>query len=97
MDLAIVIPALNEAGTPGPGVRRAKPRGEVKVPEDLAAALKKDGKALTTFEGFAPGQRREYVEWITEAKRPETRAKRLATTLEWLAEGKKRNWKYEKC
>ena len=59
--------------------------------------MRKNKKARATFEGFAPGQRREYVEWITEAKRPETRTKRLAATLEWLAEGKKRNWKYEKC
>lgn len=88
---------LNEAGTPGPISRRAKPKGEVEVPEDLAAALKKNRKAGATFEGFPPGHRREYVQWITEAKRPETRAKRLATTLEWLAEGKRRNWKYEKC
>ena len=89
--------ALNEAGTPGPISQRARAKGEPEVPEDLLAALKKNKKARATFEGFAPGQRREYVVWITEAKRPETRAKRLATTLEWLAEGKKRNWKYEKC
>jgi uncharacterized protein YdeI (YjbR/CyaY-like superfamily) len=88
--------ALNEAGTPGPISRRAPPRGEPEVPEDLMAALKKSEKARATFEGFPPGQRREYVDWITEAKRPQTRAKRLATTLEWLAEGKRRNWKYEK-
>jgi len=66
------------------------------VPDDLRAALKRDRKAMATFEGFPPGQRREYVEWITEAKRPETRAKRLATAVEWLAKGKRRNWKYEK-
>ena len=91
--------ALNDAGTPGPISQRARSRGrgEAEVPEDLLAALKKDKKARATFEGFPPGQRREYVDWINEAKRPETRAKRLATTLEWLAEGKKRNWKYEKC
>lgn len=91
--------ALNDAGTPGPISQRARSRGrgEAEVPEDLLAALKKDKKARATFESFPPGQRREYVDWINEAKRPETRAKRLATALEWLAEGKKRNWKYEKC
>ena len=88
---------LNEAGTPGPLRRRARSKGEVEVPEDLRAALKKNKKANATFEGFPPGHRREYVEWITEAKRPETRARRLATTLEWLADGRKRNWRYEKC
>ena len=67
------------------------------VPADLQAALRKNAKARATFEGFSPSHQREYVEWITEAKRPETREKRLATTLEWLAEGKARHWKYEKC
>jgi uncharacterized protein YdeI (YjbR/CyaY-like superfamily) len=88
--------ALNDAGTPGPISRRTRSKGEPEVPEDLRAALKRDKEARATFEGFPPGQRREYVEWITEAKRPETRAKRLATAVEWLAEGKRRNWKYEK-
>lgn len=89
--------ALNEAGTPGPISQRARAKGEPEVPEELLAALKTNEKARATFEAFSPGQRREYADWIKDAKRPETRAKRLATTLEWLAEGKKRNWKYEKC
>lgn len=72
-------------------------RAALPVPADLQAALAKHRKARTTFEAFSPGQRREYVEWITEARRPETRAKRLALTLEWLGEGKKFGWKYEKC
>ena len=86
---------LNEEGVK---VERApaQPRGPVEVPDDLAAALKKDKKAKATFDGFPPSHRREYIEWITEAKQPATRAKRLATTLEWLAEGKSRNWKYAK-
>jgi uncharacterized protein YdeI (YjbR/CyaY-like superfamily) len=88
--------ALNEAGTPGPISRRQRARGEAPVPDDLLEALEKNPEALATFEGFPPGQRREYVNWITEAKRPDTRAKRLATALEWLAQGKRRNWKYEK-
>ena len=87
--------ALNEAGTPGPISKRIRSRGEVEVPEDLQAALKKNKKALAAFDAFPPGHRREYVNWITEAKRPETRAKRLATAVEWMAEGKRRNWKYE--
>lgn len=53
--------------------------------------------ARKTWAGFPPGAQREYVDWITEAKTDATRRKRLATTLEWLAEGKKRNWKYETC
>ena len=84
---------LNEEGKKverGP----AKRREPLEVPDDLAAALKKDKKAKATFDNFPPSHRREYIEWITEAKQEDTRAKRLATTLEWLAEGKPRNWKY---
>jgi uncharacterized protein YdeI (YjbR/CyaY-like superfamily) len=90
--------ALNEAG-----VKKARPKAAAKpaptLPVDLATLLaqKKHAAARKTYEGFGPGAQREYVEWITEAKTDATRQKRLATTLEWLAEGKKRNWKYENC
>jgi uncharacterized protein YdeI (YjbR/CyaY-like superfamily) len=67
------------------------------VPDDLRAALDGNAAAAAIFDGFGPGARREYVEWITTAKQPATREKRLAQTVEWLAEGKKRNWKYESC
>jgi uncharacterized protein YdeI (YjbR/CyaY-like superfamily) len=87
--------ALNAAG--GPSRAPAKPKKPAAVPPDLAKALKTNAAAAKTFEAFSPSARREYVEWITEAKREETRAQRLATTLEWLAEGKKRNWKYANC
>ena len=75
---------------------KAGKRREPQVPEDLAAALakKKNRKAKETFEAFSPSQRREYVKYITEAKRPETRARRVAESVEWLTEGKQRNWKY---
>lgn len=73
------------------------PAAPIAVPKDLADALSKNAAAAATFERLRPSHRKEYVEWITEAKREETRANRLATTLEWLAEGKARNWKYEKC
>ena len=76
-----------------PSTRSAEP---VEVPADLAAALKKDEKARATFEGFPPGQKREYVQWLTDAKQDATRQKRLATAIEWMAEGKPRNWKYMK-
>lgn len=69
----------------------------LRVPADLAAALRRHAKAAATFQSFSYSKRKDYVEWLTEAKRPETRAKRLATTLEWLAAGKSRNWKYERC
>ena len=87
--------ALNLAGPAKRAKKPAKP--PPKVPADLTKALKTSPNARATFEGLAPSHQREYVEWLTEAKRPETRAKRLATTLEWLAAGKSRNWKYENC
>lgn len=84
---------LNEDGvTTRKPKKAAKP--EAKVPPDLAAALKQNRQATATFEDFSPSQRREYVDWIVEAKREETRAKRVAQAVEWLAEGKTRNWKY---
>ena len=67
------------------------------VPQDMRAAIDAAPAAKATFDGFPPSAQREYVEWVTEAKRDETRAKRLAQTVEWLAEGKRRNWKYENC
>lgn len=88
---------LNASGEPGRPRPTGKPRPEAKVPPELAAALKKNKKAATTFAEFSPSHRREYIEWIVGAKREETRAKRLATTLAWLAEGKSMNWKYENC
>lgn len=85
---------MNASGEPGrPRSQSKKPR-ELPVPADLAAGLKKNHAAAETFRHFSPSQRKEYIAWITEAKREETRQSRLATTLEWLAEGKPRNWKY---
>jgi uncharacterized protein YdeI (YjbR/CyaY-like superfamily) len=87
--------ALNDQGVKV--VRPAKPkRPPVKVPGYFAAALRKNKKAAETFEKSSPSHRREYVEWITEAKGEDTRARRIETALAWLAEGKSRNWKYER-
>jgi uncharacterized protein YdeI (YjbR/CyaY-like superfamily) len=72
-----------------------KPRAAIPVPEDFQSALAKNRKALATFEGFSPTKRRDYLEWITEAKRAETRAARISQSVAWLAEGKARHWKYE--
>lgn len=76
---------------------KASPRPALPVPADLASALAGAPAAQATFEGFPPGQRREYIEWITEAKRDDTRQRRLAQAVEWMAEGKPRNWKYMNC
>ena len=73
---------------------KSAPKSEAKVPPELATALAKNRKAKAAFDAFPPGQRREYVEWIAEAKREETKAKRVAQAVEWIAEGKARNWKY---
>jgi uncharacterized protein YdeI (YjbR/CyaY-like superfamily) len=86
--------ALAEQG-PAPRPKSA-PKAELGVPEDFAAALAKQPSADATFGGFSPSCRREYLEWISEAKRPETRNKRIAQAVEWIGEGKRRNWKYEK-
>jgi uncharacterized protein YdeI (YjbR/CyaY-like superfamily) len=86
---------LNADGVAVPK-RRAAPRPELTEPDDLVRALKRSARARRTWEGFAPSHRREYVEWITEAKRDETRTRRLATTITWLEEGKRINWKYER-
>jgi uncharacterized protein YdeI (YjbR/CyaY-like superfamily) len=74
-----------------------KPPKPVIVPDDLARALSKSTKARATFEGFSPSHKREYIEWITEAKTEATRDRRLETAIEWMAEGKPRNWKYMNC
>ena len=76
---------------------RAAPKPEIAMPDDFAAALGRRPATKATFDRFAPSHRREYLEWVTEAKRAETRAKRIAQAIEWIAEGKKRNWKYETC
>jgi uncharacterized protein YdeI (YjbR/CyaY-like superfamily) len=89
---------LNESGIPGrprPADKRAAK--ELPVPTELAAVLKQNRGAAATFSGFSPSHRKEYIVWITEAKHEETRAKRLATTVEWLKQGKSRHWKYDNC
>jgi uncharacterized protein YdeI (YjbR/CyaY-like superfamily) len=75
--------------------KSTKPAPE--VPTELAAALKKNKAAAKVFAGFSSSCRREYVDWIVEAKRAETKEKRVAQAIEWIAEGKQRNWKYQNC
>jgi uncharacterized protein YdeI (YjbR/CyaY-like superfamily) len=87
---------LNEAGVklpPKPRLKEAKP---LAVPSYFKRALASNKKAQNVFEAFSPSKKKDYIEWITEAKTEETREKRMETALEWLAEGKSRNWKYEK-
>jgi uncharacterized protein YdeI (YjbR/CyaY-like superfamily) len=86
---------LNDDGIKLP----AKPKTvkkEIAVPDYVTKALNKNKKAKATFEEFSPSHRREYLEWITEAKQEETKNKRIAQMIEWLTEGKHRNWKHER-
>ena len=84
---------LNEHGVKVQRVIRKKP--PVKVPAYFTAALRKNAKALAAFNAFPPSHKREYVDWIVEAKREETRTRRVETAVGWIAQGKGRNWKYE--
>ncbi len=89
---------LQESGAKPPA--RAKPKGEkapLAVPDELTTALKKNKVARAVFDAFTPGKRKEYIEWITEAKTEATRDRRIAQAVEWMAEGKTRNWKYQNC
>ena len=94
--MALIDEALSDSAPAKPkAVKKAKPA--LPVPEDFAAALARKPKALKHFDAFSPSQRREYIEWIVEAKREDTRTRRIAQAVEWLGEGKHRNWKYENC
>ncbi len=87
--------ALNESGERPKRTRKRK--SPAKAPPYLVAALKKNSKARATFARFTPAQRREYVDWLTQAKQDATRERRLLQALAWLAAGKQRNWKYQDC
>jgi uncharacterized protein YdeI (YjbR/CyaY-like superfamily) len=89
--------ALIDAGVAPKHMTERKPRAELPVPPALQAALAANPKAQAAWTAFAPSHRREYCEWVGEAKREATVATRVAQTVEWLTEGRKRNWKYENC
>jgi uncharacterized protein YdeI (YjbR/CyaY-like superfamily) len=88
---------LNESGAKRPVGQRPAGNRELIIPGCVTAALKQNKRAQAAFEAFSYSHKKEYVEWITEAKREETRQKRIETMLTWLAEGKSRNWKYTSC
>jgi uncharacterized protein YdeI (YjbR/CyaY-like superfamily) len=89
--------ALLQAGAPRAQKPGREPRARLDMPDDFAAALAKVKAAQQHYDAFPPGKQRDYLEWVLEAKREDTRAKRIAQAVEWLAEGKSRNWKYENC
>lgn len=87
--------SLNEAGIKLPARSAAKaPASPLVVPDYIKTALRSNKKAGAAFDAFSPSHKKEYIEWITEAKTEPTREKRINTMLEWLEEGKSRNWKY---
>ena len=89
---------VNEA--PVKSSANSKPKTKpalLKIPDYFTTALKKNKKALKTFEEFPYSKRKEYVVWVTEAKREETRQQRLATSVKWLSEGKSHHWRYQDC
>lgn len=87
---------LNDEGIKLPERKNIDKKAEIIVPDSLKKELIKYKKAVATFNNFSPSQKREYIEWIEEAKTEETKNKRILTTIEWLKEGKTRNWKYMK-
>jgi uncharacterized protein YdeI (YjbR/CyaY-like superfamily) len=80
----------------GPPAKKATKRKDLNIPAYLTAALKNNKKALAAFEAFSACNKNEYIEWLEEAKTDATRQKRLLTAIEWISEGKPRNWKYMK-
>jgi uncharacterized protein YdeI (YjbR/CyaY-like superfamily) len=86
---------LNDEGIALPAKKKVLAKTEMPVPDYVQLALQKNKKAQQHFMAFSPSHRREYLSWITEAKTEATRQKRLATAIEWLSEGKDRNWKYK--
>ncbi|MFD1788132.1 YdeI/OmpD-associated family protein [Sphingomonas floccifaciens] len=97
-DAATFEAMVRDRASATPAKRAVKPpKPEAVVPDALTTALAQDDAARATFDAFPPSARRDYCDWVAEAKRPETQAKRVAQTVEWLREGKRRNWKYESC
>jgi uncharacterized protein YdeI (YjbR/CyaY-like superfamily) len=82
---------------PAPRKVKHEPKPPAELHPEFAAALKANPKAKAVLDDFPPSAQRDYLDWVAEAKQDATRAKRIATAIEWLSEGKKRHWKYENC
>jgi len=96
-DAMIAKAAELAASAPTPRKVKHAPKPAPALHPDFAAALGKAPKATAIFDGFPPSAQRDYLEWISDAKQDATRAKRIASAIEWLSAGKRRNWKYESC
>jgi uncharacterized protein YdeI (YjbR/CyaY-like superfamily) len=94
---AMIAKAADVSVAPAPAKAKKAPKPMPDLHPDFAAALDKAPRAKATMDAFPPSCRREYLEWVAEAKQDATRQKRIASAIEWLSEGKRRNWKYENC
>jgi len=97
LDRLIAEAAALARTAPAPRKTKHEPRPPAELHPDFGAALDANPAAKATLDSFSPSARRDYLDWIAESKQDSTRAKRIATAIEWLSEGKKRHWKYEKC
>lgn len=97
-ELDAIIREAAELTRQAPSPRKAKAaKPQPAIHPEFAEALERSPKAKATLDSFPPSARRDYCEWISSAKQVSTRANRITTAIEWLCEGKRRNWKYEKC
>ena len=85
------------ATAPAPRKVKHEPKPPAELHPDFAKALAANPRAKATLDAFPPSARRDYLDWIAEAKQDKTRAKRIADAVQWLGEGKRRHWKYENC
>jgi len=89
--------ALTDTGVKAPKTKKSGPKPPPEAPGELIEALAANDAAAATFEAFSPSAKRDYVDWVADAKQPATRQRRIEQAVEWMAEGKKRHWKYEQC
>ena len=97
LDTLIREAAVLARTAPAPRKTKHAPKPPPAMHPEFAAALARSPQAQATLEGFSPSAQREYLEWVGEAKQDATRAKRIADSVQWLSDGKKRHWKYENC
>ena len=93
---AILEPRIASLGA-GKALARSTPKDAIPMPEDFASSLGNVAGAIDNWQSFTDAQRRDYLDWVVSAKREDTRVRRIATATEWIADGKRRNWKYEAC
>lgn len=97
LDALIREAAALAKSAPAPRKVKHEPKPPTELHPEFAAALKVNPKAKEVLDGFPPSARRDYLDWIADAKQDATRAKRIADAVQWLSEGKRRHWKYESC